>query len=66
MDDATVLVRLLRTDLHAADAFLGSAQVLQLDDEVHGPLREGIAARLGSRVDVLIAPLAAPPGASGR
>ncbi|WP_150493547.1 hypothetical protein [Streptomyces kanamyceticus] len=54
-DPATVLGRLLRTDFHAGDVFFRGAQTLRLNEEVYGPLRDGIAAKLGARVEALIA-----------
>ncbi|MEU7583848.1 hypothetical protein AB0B50_40430 [Streptomyces sp. NPDC041068] len=56
-DEATDVVRLLRSDFHAGDEVLGSSQLLRLHDEVYGPLRDGVAEKLGSRADALIVPV---------
>ncbi|GGV22989.1 hypothetical protein [Streptomyces spectabilis] len=59
-DEATEIGRLLRTEFHAgAEVFRGS-QILDLNDEVYGPLRDGVAAKLGARADALIAPVGGP------
>ncbi|MET8684295.1 hypothetical protein ABZV77_08775 [Streptomyces sp. NPDC004732] len=57
VDEATELGRLFHTDFRAADEFIGGAQVLHLNEDVYGPLRDGIAEKLGARVEVLIAPV---------
>ncbi|MFI1681285.1 hypothetical protein [Streptomyces sp. NPDC020607] len=57
VDDATELVRLPHTEFHAADEVVRGAQVLHLNEDVHGPLRNEIAEKLGDRVEVLIAPV---------
>ncbi|MFI7317670.1 hypothetical protein [Streptomyces venezuelae] len=57
VDEATELVRLLHTEFRAADEVVRGAQVLHLNEDVHGPLRDGIAEKLGERVEVLIAPV---------
>ncbi|QES43153.1 hypothetical protein DEJ49_21120 [Streptomyces venezuelae] len=57
VDDATELVRLLHAEFRAADEVVRGAQVLHLNEDVHGPLRDEIAEKLGARVEVLIAPV---------
>lgn len=55
--EATGIWRLLRMEFHAgAEVFRGS-QILHLNDEVYGPLRDGVAAKLGARADALIVPV---------
>ncbi|MFJ2773563.1 hypothetical protein [Streptomyces sp. NPDC087300] len=56
-DEETARGRLPRTDFHAGDVFHRGAQTLHLNEEVYGPLRDDIAAKLGDRVGVLIAPV---------
>lgn len=57
VDEATEVGRLLHTDFRAADEFVGGAQVLHLNEDVYGPLRDGIAEKLGARAEVLVAPV---------
>ncbi|MEU6826218.1 hypothetical protein ABZ921_36870 [Streptomyces atriruber] len=57
VDEATEVGRLLHTDFRAADEFVGGAQVLHLNEDVYGPLRDEIAEKLGARVGALVAPV---------
>ncbi|MFE0106448.1 hypothetical protein [Streptomyces sp. NPDC059009] len=56
-DEASEIGRLLRTEFYADAAFFRGSQILHLNDEVYGPLRDGIAAKLGARADALIVPV---------